>query len=311
MCRRAGGGWKRRKKKCNEWKKWVKETGSWAEKPQRRSRGWRGYRYTVFLAETIITMSNGSSHRSLPQPSTVISRKRFFSCLDLMSGDQGSHILHAEHVPTHPPKPFMLESSRHYLGGHFIFRSRDPSMASLVWSIGSHSFTVAYNISRLSSWKKNKTKQKKTRKAKSIIKTWRQNRPSLSSSICLTICEVNWRRWLAWAGVGREGGAGQQAGFRLDAGSSIQENEWRTILLSEYTPDVDIKTQPLAERFPVLQNECAATRSKHPVPVNAVSILFHLLSPLWWIFSIDQIERNHTARIKIWAVIHHLGVQRQ
>lgn len=31
-------------------------------------------RYTVFLGETIITMSNGSSHRPLPEPSTVISR---------------------------------------------------------------------------------------------------------------------------------------------------------------------------------------------------------------------------------------------
>lgn len=91
-------------KKCNEWQKWVEETGSRAKKPQRRSGGRRGYRYTVFLGETIITMSNGSSHRSLPQPSTVISRT-FFSSLDLMSGDQGSHILHAEHVLLllHPP----------------------------------------------------------------------------------------------------------------------------------------------------------------------------------------------------------------
>lgn len=41
---------------------------------RRREEGEGLLRYTVFLGEAIITMSNGSSHRPLPEPSTVMSR---------------------------------------------------------------------------------------------------------------------------------------------------------------------------------------------------------------------------------------------
>lgn len=165
-----GGDWK----KCNEWKKWVEETGSRAEKPQRRSRGWRGYRYTVFLGETIITMSNGSSHRSLPQPSTVISRTFFFQPGPHVRGSGKPHSA-CWTCPLAPPptlpNPSCWRAGRHYLGGHFIFRSREPSMASSAWSITSLTALLPSITSVIFHPEKKKKKKKWKRSLKREGKT--------------------------------------------------------------------------------------------------------------------------------------------
>lgn len=90
---RGNKAWWRRE---TEWEVWTGATArgwrtggkSWGKRQERERRGdtsegWGGQegegrqRHTVFLGETIITMSNGSSHRPLPEPSTVISRAFF------------------------------------------------------------------------------------------------------------------------------------------------------------------------------------------------------------------------------------------
>lgn len=104
------------------WWKWRKKM-QWMEEVSGRYResGWEtaeeervggGYRYTVFLGETIITMSNGSSHRSLPLPSTVISRTFFFppwpSCQGIREATFCMPNM-SSRSSIHPPKALMGE----------------------------------------------------------------------------------------------------------------------------------------------------------------------------------------------------------
>lgn len=161
-----GRGWEvwRGDERGRDWKM------QWMEEVSRRNRGlgeetteelWRGggYRYTVFLGETIITMSNGSSHQSLPQPSTVISRTFFFQPATHVKGSGKPHSacwtcpLSPPHTPLFPhPYPSCWRAGQHYLGGCCEKKGSVDVFLGVI-NKGLRSFTASYNISHLSSWK--------------------------------------------------------------------------------------------------------------------------------------------------------------